>query len=111
MIKDVAVAAEYDRALADGERSKVVNAKFKINKDGGAEFSRPSDLLMERERFDGLIARCVKTADVAADEIASGYIARAPIEGACDKCAYRGVCGGTAAVRNSDADDGLAEDE
>ncbi|MDE6401088.1 MAG: PD-(D/E)XK nuclease family protein, partial [Clostridiales bacterium] len=88
MIKDVGVVSEYDKTLVDGARSRVVNAKFKISKNGTTEFSRPSDLLMEREDFDDLISRCVRTADNAADEIAGGYIARVPIEGACDKCAF-----------------------
>lgn len=114
MVKDINVAAEYDRTLADGARSKVVNVKFKTDKTGKTEFSRPSELLMERADFDGLIERCVRTADNAADEISSGYIARTPVEGACDKCAYRGVCGGTATVRVTDADgvdNGQMEDE
>ncbi|MCH5164976.1 MAG: PD-(D/E)XK nuclease family protein [Clostridiales bacterium] len=99
LVKDTEIASRYDRCLELGERSKVIPAQFKFDKDGNAEFSRPTAALVESCEFDELIEKCVRTADVAADEIASGYIARSPVVGACDYCAYRGICGGSAVLR------------
>lgn len=94
MIKNADIAKEYDKSLAPGVSSEIVPVRFKTSKTGECEFSGKSASVLDREDFDRLIRLCVANADVAADEIVSGYINRSPIEGACDHCAYRGICGG-----------------
>lgn len=94
MLKDADVAVEYDAALGMGARSDVIPVTTKV-KNGEIVFDRPNkQSLLEPQTFNALIARCVATADCAADEIASGYIERTPSAGACDYCAFGGVCGG-----------------
>lgn len=94
MIKDTDIAAEYDGALRGGARSDVIPVTTKI-KDGETVFDRPNKQgLLEHKTFKALVSRCVATADCAADEIASGYIERTPVSGACERCAFGGICGG-----------------
>lgn len=100
MLKDAEVAVEYDGALKAGARSDVVAAATKV-KDGALVFDRPNKQgLLERQAFGALVSRCVATADCAADEIASGYIERTPATGACDYCAFGGICGGARKPRD-----------
>lgn len=107
MIKDVQIATEYDQSLTpDGEASSIVPVKLKTDKDGNVAFGgRASAALTERQTFENLIERCVRNADVAADEIASGYISRSPAKGGCEYCPYRPICGNTAIERGTQADD------
>lgn len=94
MIGSPAIAYEYDEALRDGARSSVIPVTTKF-KDDGIVFDRPNkQSLLDVDVFDALIDRCVDTASGAADEIASGYIKRTPAKGACDYCAFAGICGG-----------------
>ena len=97
MVMDVDVACEYDTALeAGGAASDIVPVRLKVDKDSGEVvfFGRPSKSLLGADEFDKLITACKDNADVAADEIARGYICRSPVEGACDYCPYIGICGG-----------------
>ena len=94
MIGDIAVAAEYDEKLTDGESSDVVHAKFKLDKSGEpVGFNgNVSTSVKDKAEFDALIDDCIKTAGRAVDDIASGYIERAPADGACDYCPFGGLC-------------------
>lgn len=89
-VKDVALAAEHDGKLLDGEPSDVISAR--LNAKGA--FDRPNKYLLDAEEFERLVGNCVDTAGVAADEIESGYIARVPAEGACDTCYFSALCYG-----------------
>ncbi len=89
LIKDRRVIVDYDAMLDGGQKSAVVGVS--LNKNGSVS-ERSKKTLCTREQFDALTARCVSTASLAADEIESGYIERAPSKGACDKCGYRGLC-------------------
>ncbi len=102
MIRDENVALAFDRGMADGGRSRVIPARLKA----GGGFYRPSASVMPQEQFDALIADCVKTASVAADEINSGYIERTPADGACDACEYRALCSDKKPRGNEDEKDG-----
>lgn len=93
MVRDVDVAEDFDRGLAvAGTRSEIVQATV-TEKDGARCFSRPSVNLLPERAFDRLIDACVRTANVAADEIDEGYIARSPADGACERCAFGAICG------------------
>lgn len=106
MVKNISYAAEYDAKLAEGLASDVVAAKLKIGKDGTPEgFSRPGKNLVESDEFRALTDTCVRTAGAAADEIAGGYIDRAPCLGACERCAFGAVCGSEKRVRSVDVSD------
>ena len=105
MVKDVPIAVEYDRALAEGGTSEVVPVRTKLDKDGGVEFCGANGALLEREAFVELKRVCIATASQAADEIQTGYIARTPVAGACGYCAYRGICGNTVVPRGKYAEE------
>ncbi len=93
MIGDVSVAEEYDEKLTDGSASDVVHAKFTMKNGTPTGFNgNVSTSVRDREEFDVLIDDCVKTAGRAVDEIASGYIERAPADGACGYCPFVGLC-------------------
>ncbi len=93
MIKDPDIAIEYDGSLADGGKSDVVAAQLKTDGNGEATgFVRPTERIMEEVDFDGLMRTAVATASLAADEINSGYIEKAPACGECERCAYGGLC-------------------
>lgn len=97
MVMDVDVACEYDTELTvGGPSSDIIPARLRKDKEtGDVVFSgKLSGALKSASEFNALIAACKDNADVAADEIASGYICRSPIEGACDRCPYIGICGG-----------------
>lgn len=95
MVMDVDVALEYDVELSpDGEASDIIPARLKADKDGVLNFSGRSAALLEECEFDELIQKCKNNADVAVDEICLGYVSRSPVEGACERCAYIGICGG-----------------
>lgn len=108
MVKDLSLAVEYDHALEEGCTSEIVPVRTKLNKDNELEFSGSnSGGLLEKAEFDALKTSCVQTASQAADEIQTGYIARTPAAGACEYCAFRGICGRTARPRgeNNEGDD------
>ena len=107
MVMDVDVALEYDVNLTpDGESSDIIPARLKVNKDGVLAFSgqKPAALL-EKDEFDELIQKCKNNADVAADEICLGYVNRSPVEGACERCLYIGICGGGTPRVTDDTED------
>lgn len=103
LVMDEDVALEYDAKLADGEKSTVINARFKI-KDGEYSFARKNSQLLEKAEFDALIDTSLRIADTAADEIDGGYIERSPIYGACEYCAYGGICIGEKKARGKNSD-------
>lgn len=95
MVADVDLAMEYDIDLVeDGPASDIIPARLTVNKDGETVFSRRNKSLLDKPVFDALIERCKLNADVAADEIADGFICRSPIGEACAYCPYSGICGG-----------------
>lgn len=105
VVKDASVISEYDRDLECGASSRILSAG--LTKDGKVS-ERNRKGLYEPESFRALIDTCVKNANVAADEITSGYIERTPADGACDYCPYVGLC----TVKNYRFDDeGDGEDE
>lgn len=106
MIKDTDVLFEYDRSLADGvgacgkASSELFSASVGTDsKDGTLKIGGRESTTIEKGEFDALIDICVKNANIAADEISSGYIERSPADGACERCPYKGVCGGNAKTR------------
>ncbi|MCM1368346.1 MAG: PD-(D/E)XK nuclease family protein [Roseburia sp.] len=105
LIRDENIALEYDAKLENGQKSTVINAQFKT--DGNkAVFARKNSQLLDEDEFDGLIDTSLAIANNAADEIAEGYIARSPVAGACDRCAYVGICTGEKKPRGvSDAEE------
>lgn len=107
MVADTDVAVQYDRGLtAGGATSNIIPVRLKTDKSGAVVFSgRLSSALMDRDSFAALLQKCKNNADVAADEIAAGYIMRSPVAGACERCAYLGICGG-GTPRGSSEDDG-----
>lgn len=108
MVKDPNVAVEYDRALEDGCASEIVPVRTKLSKDNELEFVGGANSgLLDKAEFDALKNECVKTASQAADEIQTGYIARTPSAGACEYCAFRGICGKTVRPRgeNNEGED------
>ncbi|MDE6293857.1 MAG: PD-(D/E)XK nuclease family protein, partial [Clostridiales bacterium] len=107
MVMDVGKACEYDTELVvGGASSDIVPVRLKTDKDGVVTFSgRASSSLLEPAEFDKLISACKDNADVATDEIVSGYICRSPIDGACGFCPYIGICGGGAPRVFERADD------
>ncbi|MDE5562427.1 MAG: PD-(D/E)XK nuclease family protein [Clostridiales bacterium] len=95
MVADVDVAMEYDTDLIEGgPASDIIPARLTVNKDDEVVFSRRNKALLDKPVFDALIERCKLNADVAADEIADGYVCRSPIGEACTYCPYAGICGG-----------------
>lgn len=106
LVMDEDIALDYDAKLGDGQKSTVINARFKAE-SGEKAFARKNSQLLDEDEFDGLIDASLKIADNAADEIADGYIARSPVVGACDRCAYFGICTGAKNPRGS----GGAEEE
>lgn len=95
MVADVDLAMEYDVDLQEGgPASDIIPARLTVNKDDEVVFSRRNKALLDKPVFDALIARCKDNADIAADEIADGYICRSPIGEACMYCPYAGICGG-----------------
>ncbi len=95
MVADVDLAMEYDTDLEPrGPASDIIQARLTVNKEGEVVFSHRNKSLLNKPVFDALIARCKSNADIAADEIADGYICRSPIGEACKYCPYTGICGG-----------------
>ncbi len=99
VVKDAEIAQQYDNALSDSGTSSIMSVQLTQNKDGEAQISGRSGAAVERDVFNGLIEKCVSTAELAADEIASGYIMRSPTEDACEYCAYFGICGNVKTLR------------
>lgn len=89
IVNDVDIAAEYDEALSATGKSSILPLKLtkkgRLGKNG---------TVTDHARFDAIIKRCVRNADVAVDEIAAGYINKSPINGECKNCKYLGLCGG-----------------
>lgn len=108
VVKDVDVAMEYDERLSDLTSSEIMSVQLKREKNGDLSFNNRMSAPIDGETFDKLIDKCVDTASAAADEIAGGYIARSPVSGACDSCAYFGICtsGKTVRGESDDAEDG-----
>lgn len=95
MVADVDYALEYDTDLvAGGPASDIIPARLTVNKEDEVVFSRRNKSLLDESTFNALIARCKDNADIAADEIADGYVCRSPIGEACKYCPYTGICGG-----------------
>lgn len=93
MVGDISVAEEYDDKLKGGSSSDVVHAKFTMKNGEPTGFNgNVSTSVRDKERFDDLIDSCVETAGRAVDEIASGYIERAPASNACGYCPFVGLC-------------------
>ncbi|MCH5155464.1 MAG: PD-(D/E)XK nuclease family protein [Clostridiales bacterium] len=96
MVKDVDVALEYDTELTtDGAASDIIPVRLRQDESGDTVFSgKANKALMDGDKFDALIKLCKANADIAADEIADGYICRSPIGKVCSYCPYTGICGG-----------------
>lgn len=91
LVKDEQTAEEYDRGIISGEKSEIISARLLPD---GCFDGRLKKQLLDKESFDALIDGCVSTASLAVDEIGSGYIERAPADGACERCAFGGLCDG-----------------
>ncbi len=110
LVKDVSVALDYDNTLiAGGDKSEIVPVRLKSDKGGGIVFDgRITKGLMDKAEFADLKKKCMNNADVAADEIAAGHIERSPVDKACERCPYIGICGGgIARVTDDDSNDGV----
>ncbi|MDE6029100.1 MAG: PD-(D/E)XK nuclease family protein [Clostridiales bacterium] len=108
MIKDIDIALEYDKTLeAGGDWSDIITMKLNSpdKKTGVVGFRKvpKSYTLLDEDKFKALLAACKLNADVAADEIADGFIMRSPADKACEFCSYIGICGG-GVVRVPDID-------
>lgn len=88
-VKDVQLAKAFDAEIESGAQPPVINARLNAS---GEAFKNPSANVMDEADFEKLINACVKNADNAADEIASGYIERSPANGACAYCPYGALC-------------------
>ncbi len=91
IVKDESVIKDYDREFFENGRSDILPYTMYSSAEGYTTI-RNYDTLLERDEFERLIDRCVKTASIAADEIDSGYIERTPADGACTYCPYKPLC-------------------
>ena len=111
-VRDTEIAITYDRALAELLPSSVLAVRLKRDrKTGELSFNEQYKAGLARDAFDALIERCKRNASVAVDEMADGHIDRSPIDGACARCAFRGVCGDGIAERGADVCVELGETE
>lgn len=96
MVKDINVALDYDNTLVvGGDKSEIVPVRLKSDKKGGMVFDgRITKGLMDKAEFADLKQKCLNNAAVAADEICAGHVERSPVEDACERCPYIGICGG-----------------
>ncbi len=104
-VRDTDTVVKYDGALAELRPSTVLSVKLKRDaKTGELSFNEQYKAGLPSAAFDALIERCKRNASIAVDEMADGNITRSPIDGACSRCAFHGVCGDGIPERSADVD-------
>lgn len=93
-VRDEAVVRMNDKTVADGEKSRYIDAYC------GGRFAKG----LAGEDFSAFLEYAVLSAQACARETAQGCIAPAPYEGACTYCPYGGVCGYDASAGTRSAD-------
>ena len=82
-VADDEVVRRSDKEVAEGEKSRFIDAYYRGGKRGG----------LNEAEFADFLHYSVLVAQNCARETEEGCIAASPAEGACDYCPYGGVCG------------------
>lgn len=88
LLNDKETVFRLDHCAQRGGRSAVIGAE--INSDGA--ISGKSAVGVDKDQLDVYERYSDHMIRSAVDELASGFIGRNPLEGACDRCAYASVC-------------------
>lgn len=87
--KEIIFASDRNLSIEHPE-SEMTGIKIGVKKDG--EITLRGGRMLTREEFDGYLKYALLIAEKGAERLSEGVIAASPYKGACDYCAFGGMC-------------------